>query len=192
MRDLGIPFVVLPADIDETPREGEGAEPYLERIVVGKLTAVAKRAVAERGEELARWAGLMVADTTVVLDGRIVGKPSGVEDAERIVGELAGRRHVVLTRYAVSRPEDLAKPIIARTVRSGVTLRAADPDELRRYARSGEGLDKAGAYAIQGLGAFLVESIEGSYSNVVGLPACELVLDLRSAGVLGSFPYGAS
>jgi septum formation protein len=75
-----------------------------------------------------------------------------------------------------------------RTVCSSVTLRPADPEEVESYVRTGEGLDKAGAYAVQGIGAFLVQRIEGSHSNVIGLPACELIMDLKSAGLLRRFP----
>jgi septum formation protein len=92
----------------------------------------------------------------------------------------------VLTRYALSLLDGTV--LAERTVATRVWMRRATPEELARYACSGEGLDKAGAYAVQGLGAFLVERIEGSYTNVVGLPACELVLDLRRSGLLGPYP----
>ncbi len=189
LRDLGLSFLVLPAHIDEQPLPGERPEPYLERIVAGKLQAVAQRLRLEADAYPGPFGALVVADTTVVVDDRIVGKPGDTEEAERIVSELAGRWHVVLTRYAVSAADDFFRPVASRTVRSRVHLRAADAGELRRYARSGEGLDKAGAYAIQGLGSFLVDCVEGSYSSVVGLPACELVQDLRTHGILGAFPH---
>jgi septum formation protein len=94
----------------------------------------------------------------------------------------------VYTRYAIARSPDLATLAVARTVESRVTMRAASAEELGRYAATGEGLDKAGAYAVQGIGAFLVERIDGSYSNVVGLPACEVVVDLLRVGLLEQFP----
>jgi septum formation protein len=94
----------------------------------------------------------------------------------------------VFTRYAVASADAPETRRVCRTVESKVTMRAASREELRRYAATGEGLDKAGAYAVQGIGSFLVERIDGSYSNVVGLPACELVSDLKSLGLLGEFP----
>src|SRR5690606_23728045 len=97
-----------------------------------------------------------------------------------LVSRLAGNTHTVLTRYALS----AGGRVWARTVETRVHMRALSAEAARRYAETREGLDKAGAYAIQGTGAFLVRRIEGSYSNVVGLPACEVVEDLESAGLL--------
>jgi septum formation protein len=177
---LGIPIEVLPADVDETLAPGEPPLSYVERVVGAKLAAVAQRTAGRAG------AGILVADTIVVLDGQVLGKPADVEDAERLLGLLAGREHRVHTRYALSTPS--GDVLASRTVTSDVRLRAASPDALAGYARTKEGLDKAGAYAIQGIGAFLVESIHGSYSNVVGLPACEVVQDLLETGLLERFP----
>jgi septum formation protein len=180
LSSLGLIHEVLPAEIDESVRPSELPAAYLERVVSEKLGAVTAR-LAGRPT-----AAVLVADTSVVLGDEIFGKPVDTADAARLLGRLCGRAHRVLTRYALGRPDGAM--IVARTVTSDVWLRAADADEIAGYARSGEGLDKAGAYAIQGLGAFLVERIVGSYSNVVGLPACELVLDLKQHGLLGSFP----
>ncbi len=180
LTSLGISHLVLPAAIDESVRPGERPDAYLERVVLDKLGAVAARVEGRKA------AALLVADTSVVLGDEIFGKPVDAADAVGLLERLVGRAHRVLTRYAIGRLD--GSPLTARTVSSEVWLRAASADELAGYARSGEGLDKAGAYAIQGLGAFLVERIAGSYSNVVGLPACELVLDLRQHGLLGSFP----
>jgi septum formation protein len=182
LQGLGIPIRVSPADIVEDVKPGESAEVYLERIVQEKLVAVAERVEGQR------FAAILVADTSVVLDGRILGKPADVEAARELVTALAGRTHVVLTRYAAAHHATPSEVAFARTVATRVTLRAASANEIARYAATGEGLDKAGAYAAQGLGAFLVERIDGSYSNVVGLPACELVSDLLAAGMLAAFP----
>jgi septum formation protein len=180
LTSLGIAHLVLPAAIDESVRPGELPAAYLERVVFDKLGAVAARVEGRKA------AALLVADTSVVLGDEIFGKPADAADAVRLLERLVGRAHRVLTRYALGRPD--GSLLAARTVSTEVWLRAAARDELAGYARSGEGLDKAGAYAIQGLGAFLVEGIAGSYSNVVGLPACELVLDLKQHGLLESFP----
>jgi septum formation protein len=131
---------------------------------------------------------VVVADTIVVLGDSVLGKPRDVDEAEETLKRLAGRTHRVLTRYAVSVSPDSERVRVARTVESDVTIRAAAPAELRAYAETGEGLDKAGAYAAQGIGSFLVERISGSYTNVVGLPTCELVMDLRALGLLVAFP----
>lgn len=182
LSELGLAVSVVAAEIDESPLAGEPAEPYLERIVRDKL-----RAVAERVGH-APHAGILVADTSVLVDGEILGKPADVADAERLLRRIAGRAHEVHTRYALSVPPRSSEPAHERTVETRVTMRAASDEELRGYAETGEGLDKAGAYAVQGIGSFLVERVEGSYSNVVGLPVCELVLDLRALGLLGRFP----
>lgn len=179
---LGIPYRARAAEVDERLEPGEAPEAYLQRVTRDKLAAV----VRAPGE--GAYAGVLVADTIVVIDGSILGKPRDRAEAERSVGRLVGRTHTVLTRYAIARAVDVEHAAAERTVVSQVTMRAAASDEVARYAATGEGLDKAGAYAVQGIGCFLVEKIEGSYTNVVGLPACEVVLDLRQAGLLGAFP----
>ena len=181
MSGLGLHLRVEPADIPEHVLPSEQPLEYLTRIVEAKLLAVGTRSTSP-------FSAALVADTIVVVDGDILGKPLDVPDAERLLGRIAGRSHTVYTRYALSLPEAPSRVRVARTVATEVSLRAASLEELRRYAASGEGLDKAGAYAAQGLGAFLIERIAGSYSNVVGLPACEVVLDLRDLGLLGPFP----
>lgn len=178
---LGLPIRVEPADIPEEVALGEQPLDYVSRIVSEKLSAVAARATSA-------FAAILVADTVVVIDGRVLGKPQDTDDAARLLRLIVGRTHVVYTRYAISLPDAPAVIRAAHTVATEVSLRAASADEIMRYAASGEGLDKAGAYAAQGLGAFLIERIVGSYSNVVGLPACEVVVDLRSLGLLGQFP----
>lgn len=173
---LGLPFQVLAADIDETELAGEGATAYLERIVSEKLAGVRARL----GD--AAHAAILVADTSVVVDGDVLGKPSDVSDAARLFSRLVGRAHLVLTRYAIGLP-GVVEPAAARTVSTEVHVRAASRAEVEAYAATREGLDKAGAYAVQGIGAFFVERVVGSYSNVVGLPACEVLADLRALGL---------
>lgn len=182
---LGIPITVRPAAVDETQHAGEPVSAYLARVVDSKLQA----AVPAMLENLA--AAALVADTVVVVDGAVLGKPRDQSDALRLLKLLAGREHRVLTRFSLMRPDDRPNAFSAVTVESRVRMRAAADDELDRYARTGEGFDKAGAYAVQGCGAFLVERIEGSHSNVIGLPACELVLELKRAELLDGFPLVA-
>jgi septum formation protein len=179
---LGLPFQVLAADIDEDQRPGEAPLDYLARIVVEKLSGVRKRLNG------VKHAAVLVADTTVVIDGDVLGKPSDVEDAVRLFSRIAGRVHTVYTRYAIGLPGEPG-PRVERTVATQVQMRTADSAEIRAYAATGEGLDKAGAYAAQGVGTFFIERVEGSYSNVIGLPACELLTDLRALGLLGELAF---
>lgn len=196
---LGIPVRVAKADVDESVRPRELAEAYLERVVADKLAAVT-RLPDVRGA-----GAVLVADTSVIVDGTPIGKPSDEADARAMLRRLAGRAHEVWTRFAVGGATPAGDPerssrapgalaiggaLAAETVRTRVWFRDLDEDEIAGYAATGEGLDKAGAYAIQGIGAFAVARIEGSYSNVVGLPACEVVVALRRAGLLGPFPAG--
>jgi septum formation protein len=183
---LGLPLVVASAPVDEAARAGEGPEAYVERVAGAKLAAIAAL------PEVARAGALLVADTAVILGDAILGKPRDEADARAMLRALSGRAHEVWTRVAVSAPSEPARALHAETVRTSVAFRALDDDEIAAYAATGEGLDKAGAYAIQGVGGFAVARIEGSYSNVVGLPACEVVLALRRAGLLGRFPRAAS
>jgi septum formation protein len=179
---LGLPFEVRAADIDESRRAGEPPLDYLARIAEEKLAAVRARVGA------APHAAILVADTSVVVDGDVLGKPVDVADAARLFGRIAGRVHSVFTRYAIGLPGDQG-PQIARTVETLVHMRAADAAEVRAYAATGEGLDKAGAYAAQGVGAFFIERVVGSYSNVVGLPACEVLTDLRAVGLAADIAF---
>jgi septum formation protein len=184
LESLRIPFTVLPADVPEHVEPGETPAGYLERIVDIKLSAVARRV----NQSPRPFSAILVADTVVVLGTAILGKPSDIEDAVRLLTDLCGRSHQVITRYAVAGRAPFDRAMLARSVCTEVTLRAASPAQIRRYAESGEGLDKAGAYAAQGLGAFLIERVQGSYTSVVGLPAAELVADLGALGLLGEYP----
>jgi septum formation protein len=180
---LGLPFQVLAADIDESVLPGEAPLAYLERVASEKLEAVRARL----GE--APHAAIVVADTSVVIDGDVLGKPSDVDDAARLFGRIAGRVHSVFTRYAIGVAGEASQ--VARTIETHVHVRAASAEEIRAYAETGEGLDKAGAYAAQGVGAFFIERIVGSYSNVIGLPACEVLADLRQLGLVGHVAFQA-
>jgi septum formation protein len=178
LRGLGIPIEVSPANTDEDVDIADPAR-FLERVVGDKLVA-ARRELERR----AHCAAVLVADTIVVLDDEILGKPRDTSHAAELVSRLSGRSHTVFTRYAVGAGTET----VARTVESQVVMRALSQQAVQRYAETGEGADKAGAYAIQGIGAFLVRSIVGSYTNVVGLPSCEVVEDFERMGLLDGFP----
>lgn len=170
---LGLDFTVRPAELDETPRPGEGPENFVRRLAREKAEAVA-------GAFPASW--VLAADTVVVVDGEILGKPGSGEEAVTMLLRLSGRWHEVWTGFCVCR--GLPPEALVGAVRTGVRFMALDRELCRAYVRTGEPLDKAGAYGIQGKGAFLVEEIRGSYTNVVGLPLAEVLAALRVFGVI--------
>ena len=179
---IGLSFFVRPAEVDESSFSGEMpesyVESYVERIALAKLNAVAH----ELENESKDWCAVLVADTSVSLAGSILGKPQDLEDSLRMVSRLAGTSHEVFTCYGLE--ERNTQRRVFRTVRTLVTMRQASQLELAAYVETGEGMDKAGAYGIQGGAACLIQGITGSYSNVVGLPLCELVVDLGALSLL--------
>ncbi|HET9887870.1 MAG TPA: Maf family protein [bacterium] len=159
LREIGIPFEIDPSDADESNGLPSTPEELVEVLAERKARAVAAR----------RNRGLILgADTIVVRDGKIYGKPVDEEDALRMLQELAGREHLVYTGVCVL--DAGGGPAHLRTVVTRVQLHDLTKDEIQRYVDSGEPMGKAGAYAIQGRGRLLVAGIEGDYSNVVGLP----------------------
>lgn len=164
-----------PADLDESVLEGESPESYVERLARAKAAAVA---VGGDGDAL-----VIAADTTVVVDGEIFGKPEDEADARRMVRALAGRSHVVLTAVAVRR----GGRTVSAVERVEVTFRELDDREIAAYVATGEPMDKAGSYGIQGYGATLVTRVEGDYFAVMGLPLARLVLLMRELGVAYAF-----
>jgi septum formation protein len=179
LSSLGVPLIVLPADIDENEFDGESPETYIERIVTAKRSAVREKA-SQSGRD---GAPFLVADTLVTIDGKILGKPIDRRDAIRLLSWLNGRTHEVLTRYSI----ELTGEVREKTVRSRVEFRRLTEAELEGYADSGEGSDKAGSYALQGRGAALVRKVEGSVSGVIGLPAAEVSEDLSALGLWETF-----
>ncbi|AGA71915.1 septum formation inhibitor Maf [Pseudomonas plecoglossicida] len=169
LAQIGVPFSVVSAPIDETPLPNESAPAYVERLARAK--AAAGLACLEGP------AVVLGADTAVVLDGRILGKPENREDALAMLADLSGREHQVLTAVALSD----GQRVHSLCVTSKVRFRAISAEEAQRYWASGEPADKAGGYAIQGLGAVFVTGLSGSYSAVVGLPLSE------TAELLGQF-----
>jgi septum formation protein len=169
LAQLGIFFLVDPADVDESSQPRESPKTYVTRLAQQKADAVSLRHPGSV---------VLGADTTVTLDGELLGKPRDVADAERMLFRLAGRTHSVLTAVATAGPHRAVQ-----AVQTEVTFARLAPQALAFYAASGEPLDKAGAYALQGLGGFLVERISGSHSNVIGLPLVETLNLLHAAGV---------
>jgi septum formation protein len=177
---LGVPFVVQSASADETALPGESPRAYVERVARAKLDAV-------RVGDLGAAAGVLVADTIVVApDGGLLGKPLDDDDARAMIARLAGATHDVSTHFAIASCLRDEAPIHAQTVTTRVTFRALSAGEVREYVASGEGRDKAGSYAVQGNAAAFVERIEGSFTSVVGLPVCEVLVALRAIGWLSA------
>lgn len=156
---LGVDFEVRPAEADETPRPGEAPEPLVLRL------ALAKARAAARPGELA-----LGADTVVALDGEPLGKPADAAEARAMLARLSGRHHQVWTGVALVERDAAGVRERARAVVTDVVFRALSAAEIDAYVESGEPLDRAGAYAVQGGAAGFVASLEGSWSNVVGLP----------------------
>lgn len=160
LRTVGWPFEILAVDVDETRRRDEEAATYVERLARGKAQAAAEVTVAG--------STIIGADTVVVIDEQILGKPLDDEDARRMLRQLSGRWHQVLTGVAFIDGASAEGRVAHETTE--VKFAPMSEDEIDWYVASGEPMDKAGAYAIQGLGARFIEGIRGDYFNVVGLP----------------------
>lgn len=172
LRQIGLSFTTDPSDVDERVQAGESPETYAVRVATDKARAAAVRA----GKGI-----VIAADTIVVSGDAILGKPVDRRDAERMLSLLSGKTHVVITGLAVM---DAAEgKITTGTSLTRVWFRDLLPDEIASYVKSGEPLDKAGAYGIQGKGALLVKQIEGCYFNVVGLPLSLLGEILRNFNI---------
>lgn len=183
---LGLQFSVDPADIDEARKPAEAPQVYVERLAREKVQAVAVRHTGLRQGPGELSVALLGADTTVVLDDEVLNKPVDLEDSARMLRALRGREHVVYTAVAaLLLPEHALRSFVVQT---RVRFRAFSDATLRGYVESREGMDKAGSYGIQDLGAALVSELVGSYSNVVGLPAAELVELLEALGVVEQWP----
>lgn len=165
---LGLTFDVRPPEVDETVRDGESGTDAARRLAEEKAAAV-----AAADEEL-----VLAADTIVVLDEHLLGKPAGREEAAEMLGRLSGREHVVITGLALRARNE----IVSAATPTAVTFRPLDEEEIMAYVRTGEPLDKAGAYGIQGYGSALVERIEGDFFNVMGLPVPTFLDLLRALG----------
>ncbi len=175
---VGVRFEVRPANIPEEGHPGEAPVACAQRLARAKALAVANR--------MGRWPRRLVlgADTLVVIDGEALGKPRDADDAVRLLTRLVGRRHRVVTAVALAATDTLE--VHDAAVESDVVMRPADAQEVRAYIATGESLDKAGAYAAQGEGRRFIERIEGSESNVIGLPLDETLALLRAAGLNGA------
>lgn len=175
LAQLGVVHDLLLFDIDETPAPGEDPQAYVQRIA---------RSKAETGGQELKRRGLearpvLAADTSVIIDGHILGKPGNAERAEIMLRQLSGHSHQVMTAVALAWQQRVHAALSISTV----TFAELEEDDIHRYAHSGEPLDKAGGYAIQGQAAAFIRHLSGSYSGVMGLPAFETVQLLRATGL---------
>ena len=183
LRQIGVAFDALlfrsgsrsDDDVDETPLAGESARDYVQRIALAKAAGGAQRV---RWRHLPQRA-VLAADTTLELDGAIIGKPDSAAHAREILHTLSGRSHDVLTAVALTDGERTEHRLNVSTVR----LRHLAPEDIQRYLATGEAMDKAGAYGIQGHAAVFIEDIRGSYSGIMGLPLFETAQLLTRFGL---------
>lgn len=179
LAQVGLAAAVAAADIDETVLAGEAADRHVIRLSEAKALAV-----AGRSEIAGRF--FLGSDTVVVRDGTILGKPADATEAAAMLRSLSGRSHEVVSGYAVH--DRSSGRTISGAVITRVWFKSLTEQEISGYLATGEPFDKAGAYAIQGIGAFMVPRIEGSYPNVVGLPLCEVIAALEEFGAVNLFP----
>lgn len=172
---IGIKVTVIPPDIIEKTYKGEKPEDYTIRISREKALSVSKKLKNEYV--------IVGADTVVFADGEILGKPLDGQAAKNMLIKISGRTHKVVTGYTIVRNSF----IHSNFVESGVKIKDLEPFEIEGYIKTGEPMDKAGAYAIQGIGAFMVEEIQGSYTNIVGLPLPQLLDNLVNFGLIKLF-----
>jgi septum formation protein len=170
---MGLAFDVIPSAIDETFRQGETPREHVLRLSEGKAAVVSRRHPD---------AWVLGADTIVIIDGEVLGKPGSVAAAKGMLEKLSGREHEVFTGFSIARPEQGI--LIRQCVESSVLFREITAAEMEWYLGTDEPYDKAGAYAAQGMSAFFIREIRGSYTNVIGLPLCEVVDALKSVSAI--------
>jgi len=171
LKQVGIAFRQQVAEIDETPLENEAAEDYVVRLALEKARAVRQHSITDRLPVLG-------ADTAVVIDGRLLGKPESPAHARQMLQLLSGREHRVMSAVALVGSREAVQLSVSR-----VWFRPLSENEIDAYWRTGEPQDKAGAYAIQGVGAIFIERLEGSYTGVMGLPLYETGQLLQDFGI---------
>ena len=179
----GIEFEVVIPYADESLTGDETPEEFALRISAEKASSVSRN--------LDNGSVVIGADTIVVVNGEILGKPSGKEEAAVMLQKISGKEHNVYTAFSIVEPKQ--KVLHSEIVRTGVSIKRLAAHEIEGYIKTGEPMDKAGAYGIQGIGAFMVRGIEGSYTNVVGLPVVELLEALKKLGIVepvGKYGFG--
>jgi septum formation protein len=173
LEKLGIAIEILPSHVREIARIGESPRSRVLRLAAEKTEDVATQ-FSER------W--VIGADTIVAVEGKTLGKPGSSTEAKWMLSTLSGRDHSVLTGYAIANKREAI--FVRDAVETRVKVKDLSAEEIDWYIRTGEPFGKAGAYAIQGIGCFMIKRIEGSYTNVVGLPVCEVFQSLRAVGAI--------
>ncbi|HAG49710.1 MAG: septum formation protein Maf [Deltaproteobacteria bacterium GWC2_42_51] len=173
LEEAGLTFSICPADIDEDIRKGESPREHTIRLAEEKAQVVAKKTNDS-------W--IIGADTIVFIDNQILGKPSDINEARKMLNLLSGRYHTVVTAFCILNVS--TGKTVKKAVESKVKIKKLADKEIEDYLKTGEPLDKAGAYAVQGVGNFMIEEIGGSYTNVVGLPMEELKDALKKVGIV--------
>lgn len=171
---LGFAFDVMHPSADETVSGDETPEDFALRVSAEKAASVSG--------SLGEGAVVIGADTIVVVDGEILGKPEDPEEASSMLRKLSGKEHHVFTAFSIVKPKN--EILHSEIVDTSVRVKPLAASEIEGYIKTGEPMDKAGAYGIQGIGSFMVRGIEGSYSNVVGLPVEELLAALKKLGIV--------
>ena len=179
LKQVGLEFEVIPSRIEENYMKGESPRKHVLRLAEAKALDVGN-------QHPDRW--VLAADTIVYIDRSILGKPKDREEAKKMLRRLSGKEHRVLTGFSVHHMGRGKGDRAA--VKTAVKVKRLTPTEMDWYVQTGEPFDKAGGYAIQGIGSFMIESIRGSYTNVVGLPLCELMEMLSRLGALEIFECG--
>ena len=174
LRREGVEFEIIPADIEEVQKAGEAPAALATRLASEKALAVAKRL----GADPPRW--VLGADTIVVIDESVLGKPTDPKNAEHLLSRLSGRTHSVITGFAWVNSDGCR--VNCDWIESRVSMRDVGAEAIRAYVDTGEPMDKAGAYAVQGMGGKLVEKVEGSLDNVIGLPVQEVLERFATLG----------
>ena len=174
---VGLPFISMPSHIEENE---DGNNPERHTLILSE-----KKAKAVFQELKEQW--ILGADTIVVIENEILGKPGNQGEALSMLQRLSGKKHKVITGFCVLNPSGLIAH--SEAVSTIVEFKDLEKDEMESYVATGEPFGKAGSYAIQGIGAFLVKGIQGSYTNVVGLPISALISSLEKIGALESFPF---
>jgi septum formation protein len=173
LRSVGLKFKIIPAHINENGLAGEGPRQHVKRLAREKAMVIAKKYPE---------AWVLGADTIVVIDGIVLGKPENKTQARKMLQKLSGCEHKVFTGFTIAHVA--AEIYRTKVIQSAVQFKTISPKEMDWYVASDEPYDKAGGYAVQGQGAFFIKSIRGSYTNVIGLPLCEVLEELKSFGTI--------
>ncbi|RLB09340.1 MAG: septum formation protein Maf [Deltaproteobacteria bacterium] len=177
LQNLGIPFKIYPSNVEEKISDTDEFEKFA-------LEIAEKKARYAYNKLKDGW--ILAADTIVVVEEKIFGKPKDYNDAKRMLSILSGREHTVITGFCIIDPA--GELSWKESVISKVTIRELTEEEIDSYLATKEPFDKAGAYAVQGIGSFMIKKINGSYTNVVGLPVCEVILALKKIKAVAKFP----